>query len=296
MPGVVVAAEGGGFAVNVQGGVPPAKWPAGYIPTLGDPVDVLMVDGSARVLGPVIAGPRPSRGVVADAPSSGTVLLDTDAGQVRAQYAGTAPVIGTVVFLDWQATTARLFSPEAAAVVPAAGPTPGPAVPPPPPVSSSGTLSVAALDSASFNTRYGTWSSFYGTQVIQGSYGGGGQIRGAWFYGDAPAQVRGRTVVGLQIRLGARRRMGDYNSPLTLNLYLHTARTRPGGDVTRTLGPAAVVLAPSAGAQWVDLPAAWGQALADSGGGIGVAGGSYGGVNGIGDDPASGQLALDWTL
>lgn len=292
LPGVVVSAADGGFAVNVQGATPPVKWPAGYIQTVGDAVEVLILDGAARVLGPSITGARAAEGTVADAPADGTVLLDTVHGQVRARYVGAAPAIGTTVFLDWQATTPRLLSVDAAAALPESDPVtvdqPAPAPP-----SSSGTLTVAALDSGSWNTQYGNWSSFYRTHVVQGSYGGG-EVRGAWFVGSAPLRLKGARVTGARVRLGARRRMGNYNAAMDLNLYLHSSVSRPAGDVTRVAGPHSVTLAPGAGPQWVTIPRIWGQTLVDSGGGIGVSGGTYGGVTGIGEDPASGQIALDW--
>src|SRR3954468_14287856 len=113
----------GALVVNVDGANPPAIWPAGYIPTAGDAVRVLIVDGSALVTGPVIVGQRPGEGTVAGAAALGTIPITTTAGTVRARYTGTAPAVGTLVFLDWQATTARLMAGTAAA--------PPPVIPPP---------------------------------------------------------------------------------------------------------------------------------------------------------------------
>lgn len=290
--GVVVSGAGAGeFAVNVDGAAPPAYWPAGYIPTLGDAVRVLMVDGQAQVLGPVIDGQRPGEGTVSGAPSGGVIPVDTVSGTVRARYTGTAPGIGDVVFLDWQMTTPRVL-PGIASTAPTPAEILEPDAPPPPPPSQGGTLSVTALDSGTWSSR-GVWDSYYGTHLTQGSYGGR-SYSGAWFYGDAPGQIQGRNVTALRLRLGGRRRMGSYNAPLNLQIRMHNSRTRPGGEVAHIAGPHVVTLAPNAGPQWVALDPAWGQYIADNGGGISIAGGTYGGVTGIGEDPASGQLQLDW--
>lgn len=290
-PGVVVR-DGAGYAVNIDGAAPPASWPAGYIPSIGDAVKVLVVDGAAHVLGPVITGQRPGSGTISGAASEGTVPVDTVAGTLAARYTGDPPPIGALVFLDWQMTTARIMAGEAS-VIPEPDAPAEPGGPPPPPPTGAGIHMVTALDSGTWSSR-GAWDSHYGTDLTQGSYSGR-SYSGAWFYGAGPQQIAGRTVTRLQVRLGARRRMGSYNAPLALQLWLHNSTARPGGDVARVAGPTVVTLAPGAGAQWVDVPASWGQTLADTGGGISVAGGSYGGLVGIGEDPASGQLQMDWT-
>ncbi|WP_163275322.1 hypothetical protein [Cellulomonas iranensis] len=290
LSGVVVDAGSGALAVDVDGSRPPVWWPAGYIPQVADRVKVLLVDGAAVVLGPVIAGQRPLTGTVSGAPSSGTVPVTTAGGVVPCRYVGTAPAIGALVRLDWQSTTPWVW-PSAAATVPTPDPV-DPGAPPPPPSATSGTLTVAAADSGTWSSR-GVWDSYYATHLTQGSYGGR-SYAGAWFYGAAPRQAAGRTVTATRVRVGARRRMGSYNAALPLNLYLHTSPSRPGGDVTRVAGPHTVLLVPGAGPQWVDVPASWGQTLVDSGGGLGIAGGEYGGIDGVGSDAASGQVQIDW--
>lgn len=294
--GVVVPhpVQASALAVNLDGGHPPVWWPAGYIPQLGDPVRVLLVNGTAVVLGPVIAGQRPLTGTVEGSPTSGTVPVSTSAGTLACRYVGTPPAIGALVRLDWGSTTPWVWPSTAATVpslLPGGDPGTGPA---PPPASSAGTLSVTALDSGTRSSAGGgVWDPYYGTHLTQGSYGGR-SYSGAWFYGAGPQQVAGRTVAGLRIRLGARRRIGSHNAALELHLWLHTSPSRPGGDVSRIAGPHGVVLAPGAGPDWHGLPADWGQHLANNGGGIAIAGSTYGGITGVGEDPASGQLQLDW--
>jgi hypothetical protein len=285
-----VVAVGAALAVNVNGANPPVWWPAGYIPTVGDAVKVLMVDGTAVVHSPVITTQRPLTGTVSGTAANGTVAVVTTAGTLQCRYVGTAPASGALVRLDWQATTPWVW-PSAAATTPDV-PTDGGGGPTAPPTTETGTLSVVAQDSGTWSGR-GVWDSYYATHLTQGTYNSVA-YSGAWFYGGAPAQIAGRRIGGFRLRLGSRRRMGNYNAALTLQVYRTTNNTRPGGDTTRVEGPATFSLAPGAGAQWVTLPAAWGQSIVDGGGGLAIAGGSYGGVTGVGEDAASGQLQFDW--
>ena len=288
--GIVQAAANGAFTVNVDGSTPPVSWPAGYIPTGGDAVRVLLVDGEAHVLGPVITtGQRPLTGTVSGAASFGTVPVTTTAGVMRCRYVGTAPAIGALVRLDWQSTSPWIW-PSAAATVPTPDPGTG-TPPPPPPVQSSGTLTITATDSGSWQVG-GTWG-WAGNDVIQWRFGSNRENRGAWFYGNGAAQLAGATITGARIRLGARLRIGSYNAAQTLHLYRHTNPARPAGDVARVAGPHDITLAPSARADWTPIPTAWGQDLI-TGGGIAVTGSPYVGITGVDADPASGQLQLDW--
>lgn len=293
VPATVVAVAGG-LAVNVGGTTPPVWWPAGYIPTAGDAVKVLMVDGTAIVHSPVIVGQRPLTGTVAAVPANGLVPVTTSAGTVQCRYTGSAPAVGVLVRLDWQATTPWVWPSAATTTAPPDSTAPPPpSGPPAPPTTSTGVHQVAAFDSGSWSSQ--GWSTFHATNLTQGAYGGGSSYTGAWFYGSVPQQIAGASVTSFAIRLGARRRIGSYNSGLTLNLYRTTDATRPSGDTTRVEGPTAISLGVDAGAQWVALPTSWGQSIVTSGGGIAIAGGSYGGVAGIGEDPGSGQLALEWS-
>lgn len=288
----VVVPVGSDLRVNVNGAVLSLPWPAGYIPTIGDLVSVDIVDGRGRVTGPVIRGTtRPLMGTAGTA-AGGLVPVTTAAGVISARYMGDAPVPGSLVRLDWQSTQAFVLAGAVAALdseSPAGGATP----PSGPPSTGSGKLPVPALASGTWSSA-GVWDSYYGTNVTQGAWGGR-SYTGAWFYGTRPAQLRGRPLTRAQIRLGARVRQGNYNAALTLNLYRHTSNTRPSGDVSRASGPFAIVLPVNAPAGWHDIPVAEAQVVVDSGGGFGVAGGGYGGVLGVADDPASGQLALSWS-
>jgi hypothetical protein len=292
VPGTVVAV-GEVLGVNVNGSTPPVWWPAGYIPTVGDAVKVLMVNGTAVVHSPVIVGQRPLTGTASGSASGGFVNVVTSAGTIACRYTGSAPANGTLVRLDWQSTTPWVW-PSAASAPPAPVLPITPPTPEPPPVTTTGTHIVTAGDSGSWSPQ--GWSAFHGTDLTQGAYGGGSSYTGAWFYGATPQQILGATVTRFQLRLGARRRLGSYNADTSLNVYLTSDVNRPAGDTTRVAGPWAIALGVDAGPQWVELPPGWGQALVVNGGGIAIAGNPYAGVVGIGGDPESGQLAFDWSL
>jgi len=291
LPGLVVA-QGGDLQVNVNGTILPAALQFGYIPSAGDPVNVLVVDGRAVVLGARAPGPRPGSGTVSGSASGGRVPVSTPAGTLDCRYTGTAPSIGTLVFIDWQMSTPRLMAGDAATVPDPVDPAPVPPPPAPPPVISTGDTYVNAIDSASFQAG-GNWQA-RGTDVYQWFYSSFKENRGAWFYGNGPLQLAGRTITRFQFRIPARLRVGDYNAALTAHFYRHTSRTRPGGDVIREDGPQNVVLASGQPPAWVDLPVAWGQHLVNNGGGFGLLGSPYLAMAGVGSDPASGQLCFSW--
>lgn len=293
VPGTVVTLpDGVTLAVNIAGTNPPVWWPAGYIPTAGDAVKVLMVDGIAVVHSPVIAGQRPLTGTVAGVPVDGLLPVTTTSGTIQARYVGSAPANGTLVRLDWQSTSPWVWPSAAASTTPPVDPGGG-GGPVAPPATQSGIHWVAAGDSGTWSAQ--GWSSYYGNNLTQGSYGGA-SYTGAWFYGSAPQQIAGRVVTGARVHIGSRRRMGNYNADLVLNIYVHTNPTRPAGDTTRVMGPVSVTLPPNAPPQWVELPASYGQQIVDAGGGLGIASGTYGGVTGVGEDASSGQLQLDWKI
>lgn len=288
-----VATQGPGRVVVLDDGsrLTPL-WPP--VPVVdGDRVQVVIVDGVAHVAGPVVASPHPISGTISGAASGGRVPVTTTTGVVHARHTGTAPRIGTLVGIVWQGTTALLLPGTLAPV--STDPHPSPQLPaPPPPAPAAGTLPVTAAGSGTWRT--GGWGWATSTDVVQGGYPYIDQdSRGGWWYGDAPRALTGRTITGLRIRLGTRTHIGSHDTTAALHLYLTTDTTRPTGDLTRIAGPTDVTLPPGARPGWYGLPAAWGQALADTGGGIGVQGTPYTGITGTTDDPESGQLHIDWT-
>lgn len=274
-------------------------WPASVVLVDGDAVQVVLVDGVAHVIGPVVATPRPISGSIAGAASSGLVPVSTAAGTVRARYAGTVPAIGTLVGLIWQGGGAPPFLLPGTLAPIASDPQPPPPTPAPPPTGpASGTLQVPALGSGTWLAGGTGWLPT--TDLRQGGAPfANRESSGGWWYGAAAQVLHGRAIPKASIRLPARTRIGYYNNPQVVHLYLTSNPTRPAGDLGRVAGPFDVTLppgwAPAPDQGWIQLPAGWGQSMVDTGAGIAIFGGPYLGLAGIGTDPASGLIALDWT-
>lgn len=179
-------------------------------------------------------------------------------------------------------------------------------LPPPPPTASASTITLptapptpatsgynpfAAQDAVSF--RGGKWRTDT-RNVVQWDWGGYGNNDGSWFYGSQPTDyLSGATVTRLQIKI-KRTSGGDYASQAP-NFYLHTSRTRPGGNVTTTMGPYNGGSIGIGETKMFDLPASWGQTIVDSGGGITIKGSPYIVNEGLDRNSESGLIIIDWT-
>lgn len=132
-------------------------------------------------------------------------------------------------------------------------------VDPSPPDPGPGSVSIAATDSGSW--RGGSPDSYH-SYPTQGDWTGGGDLRGAWFYGTKIASAcSGRTVASMTITI-ARRRGSGVNAKRPVHFYLHDFTSAPGGQLTLGDGPEDL-LSLSVGAQGMGaLPASWRTALA----------------------------------
>lgn len=292
-----------GAVITDKGAKYPAPlWMSDYCPVDGDTVVLLTDAGQAVVLGPASTTARSNTGTVTVAASGGKVTLTSGGTTYNVPYIGTAPGVSALAALLWQGS-----SPVVAGVASAAsagnGNTSGDPIAPP--SANYGTLSVSAIDSGSWrsNDGWGTSKSrpLSTRSVAQYTYTGSNPYSGAWFYGLQAAQLTGRTITAIRIHIPARLAIGASGSALTTHLYLHTASGKPTGDVTRTLGPSDLSLAAGytgldAGGSpiFVSLPIGWAATLV-AGGGVGIYGSPYLGLNGTDVDPTSGQLSIDWT-
>lgn len=273
-------------------------WIGDYSPVEGDDVMLLVDAGTALVLGPASGSSKADTGTISGTTASGRVPVTVGSTTYSARYIGTPPGSGTLVYLAWAGSIPWVIGTAAAS---ATGGTPGTQDPTPPPVAGSGTLFVPAIDSGSWRSidGWGTASSrpqsITTKSVVQYQYTSS-PYSGAWFHGLAAAQLAGATITAIRLRLPSRLVIGSYNAALSAHIYLHTSSSRPAGDVTRTAGPSDQVV--TAASSWVPtfitLPLAWAPTLL-AGGGIGIYGSPYLGFAGIDSDPASGQLAIDWT-
>lgn len=287
----------GVIQVNVDGNVIPARWVDPVVVLPGDPVIVVFTSApsgqsEAIVIGRTTTRPRPATGTVTSVPGGSTLItVSTSEGSVQVRFGYASPTIGDVVLLSWDASTGTATS-KIGVIPPVIPPAPPPpAAPPGGPT--SGTLSVPAIDSATWNASSGGWNTTHNASVVQGSYGGSPNFTGSWFYGTSAGQLAGAAIQGIGMFIGARRRIGLYNNPLTLNLYVHTSPTRPGGDVGRIAGPHGITIPAGFGGGWVDIPLAWGPTLI-AGGGISIAGNPYLGIVGRQESPQSGALSIAW--
>lgn len=101
----------------------------------------------------------------------------------------------------------------------------------------------------------------YRDYPFQGDYTGGGNLRGAWFYGTKIQDVcTGKTVASMRVSF-TRRRGSGANARRPMHLYLHD-HTSPPGDLDLDEGPEEL-LSLSVGAQGTaTLPADWRAKLA----------------------------------
>jgi hypothetical protein len=106
--------------------------------------------------------------------------------------------------------------------------------------------------------------------------------------------LQGKNISRIRLHLPARLRVGTYNSAATIHVYAHTSGSRPGGDVSRVVGPHDISIPPGFGGGDFDLPLTFAAAIA-GGGGISIAGDPYAGFNSRLDDPTSGRLILNWS-
>ena len=247
------------------------------------------------IIGAVAAASRrlPGEGTVTAA-SGGNVTVAVGTASYTGRFLTSyVPTIGDKVNMKWDADAGLVILGDYGTVAPPVPPPPpplppvqAPAAPPPP---ATGTARFPAVDSVSW--RGGKWRTDSNV-VAQSDWGGWGDNNGAWFYGSGPTdQLAGATITRCQIRI--HRQPGGVWGGQTVHLYRHTDRNRPGGDVSRVQGPWDASVAIDE-AIWVDLPADAGQAIVDSGGGVGITGAPYVVLYPAGSDPESGLLSMDW--
>jgi hypothetical protein len=296
--GVMVLA-GGALAVNVWGNVIPARYADPLVVNAGDTVVVDLMAGptgqaEAVVSGKLTAAPRPGTGTVTTVPpASATITVTGTDGTAYTAYfvSSYTPTVNDNVILAWNAATPTVTGKVGATPTPA--PPPSPVAPPPPP-SSTGTSTYAATDSGAWSSSYG-WDNWAGGggNVFEGGSAYGASNNGAWFYAGSPGELAGRTITRIRFNTGARRSVGSYNSAVTVNFYAHTSPNKPGGDVSRTVGPTGISIPPGFNGT-IDLPLSFAPVL-QAGGGIAIAGEPYTGFNGRNTQPDSGLLTIDWS-
>jgi hypothetical protein len=121
-----------------------------------------------------------------------------------------------------------------------------------------GTLVIAPVETRSY--RSGSWRRDV-DDVMQGSYGSGGNHTGCAFYGAKPRSLAGAEVLSAEVRVRRPDRGGMY-APQATTLWLVTQTLRPFGAPTLTLSTAGPVLRRGT-TDLFDVPVAWAQAMVD---------------------------------
>lgn len=284
------------------GGVPQeATWPDHVYAAVGEPIIVAqIIKGDAPAQNVVFArvgAPGPREATITAAPGgSDTITASVGGTDYTATFLTSyTPTVGDRVRLLWQGRDVT--------VIGKVGLSPGsttelPSTAAPPPGKSADTFKCAASDSGTWTPELGIWDKWSYPKsvgmVYQGGSAYGGSNKGAWFYANAMAELAGATISKIQFLLPSRRTVGDSNSALNVNLWAHTASTKPGGDVTRTVGPTPFTVPPGWAGGWIDLPLSFASTLI-AGGGVSISGEPYLGFVGKPSDPSSGQLRLDWS-
>ncbi|GGQ81354.1 hypothetical protein [Streptomyces flaveolus] len=115
-------------------------------------------------------------------------------------------------------------------------------------------------------TDYGSWRTgkpdSYATYPTQGDWTGGGNRRGAFFYGTAiAAACAGKTVTRMELTL-TRRRGSGVNAARPVHVYLHGYTSAPSGQLTLGDGPQSLMSLSVGATRTAVLPSAWRSALA----------------------------------
>lgn len=270
MLGKYVSNDGVGGFVDIGGGRIPADF-CGYVPTVGETVWVLFVNGTATILGP--AGMRSGIGVVASSPSGNMVTVTTDGGTVRVPYAsGLSLSVGQNVRLgSWN---------DGGFVAAVMSTVPAQIVPPLPPAADG------VIYTQTFIPRdSGTYSGSWWTDEVWAKTG----HTGAWFYGPTIHNTILDASVILSIRLYVSARSLSFHAP---NIGYHSSGTKPAGNVT--VAGTAETAVPLSG--WVTLPNSIADYLKANVGGIGINAGGDSFFRSIQDDPSSGALEISWRI
>lgn len=251
---------------------------------------------SAWVMGGYTDQPRPSTGSVSAVIPAGVSTQIVFTGEDGKEYT-TDRFIGEYspgdpVYLTWDAARPTLIGKIPVSTPPAAAP----AAPAPVEVRGNGTTTLNPTATDTYGVGgWGRWAlSTQGREHIYSGTWAGTTLTGSWFYGAPRPELAGKGFTSVRFRLPKRLKAGNYNSPATVNIYAHTAQSRPGGDVNRVAGPYTITVQPNEDAHTINLPTEVGPIIA-GGGGISIAGGDYVWFQSRLEDPESGKLDIDWT-
>lgn len=274
MVGRVVGINGTGFVVDVSNngtGRVPCKG-TGYLPVIGEAVNVLFIDEVAFMWGS--AEQHAGQGTVASV--DGTVVnLTTTFGTVRAPFmAGIIPTVGDVWAIMWQGGPY--------AVTPLSyAPTPPTPPDPPAPVVSQHVDVFTAIDAGSYSSSFGGWNQ---SQVLAADH-----WQGCWFYGSKIPDTVPVAAVPSKLELYVSIQSQSGADP---TFALHAYQSKPGG--APSFGSSQTIPLASG---WITLPLGWASSLQSGGGsfGVGINHGGYSTLSSLAQDGQSGAIRLTST-
>jgi hypothetical protein len=289
-----------GYLISLNGNVIQASAADGVAVSNGDSV-LVAVTGTSRGQSEAFVlcrmsttGLHPATGTVTTVPPSSPTItvLGADGVSYTAYFLSSyTPVVNDNVEMIFLAGVPYVTK---------AGATPAPA--PATPIgsgastASSGTTNFPATDSATYWS--GLWSSpgvGWGnpSEMYSGTWSGN-TMHAAWFYGGGPTQLAGRTITGGRVWIGKREGVGNYNSVANIQIWSHSAGSRPGGDVSLLNGPTSTVAQPWQGLTQYGITQAQAQDLVN-GGGLALVNGDYAAFDGVQLNAQSGLVSIDWT-
>jgi len=269
--GIFVSYDASGCVVDVGEGRMAAALASGYLPEVGEPVQVWFVDGIPFVMGP--RTPRPHAGKVT-AVASGKVTLSTPVGPVGPiPYWGSAPAVGSDMRMVWHGGGVAFAVAAAEVAAPPVDPGQTPA--------SQHVDTFTATAAGTWNTGGGDSAGSYFNSEVWAS----NTTIGFWFYGTKIADTipAHANIQRVQIYIAARQIQGS--AP---RFTVHDNPNPPGDNLSGG------DLIGVSNYSWIDLPTGWGGALKRGGGGYGI-GTRHGGYNifkSLAADAQSGALRI----
>ncbi|MCF0087171.1 MULTISPECIES: hypothetical protein [unclassified Streptomyces] len=132
----------------------------------------------------------------------------------------------------------------------------------PPPAKPGATPSPVTVTANSSGSWRNGRPDDYADYPMQGDWTGGGNRRGAWFYGSKIANAcAGKSAAKMTVTFTRRRGSGS-NAKRPLHLYLHGYTSPPSGQLSLGNGPEELLSLSVGASGTATLPAAWRSALA----------------------------------
>lgn len=233
------------------------------------------------------------RGVVVVDPATGGWAVNSGGALLHPKWTDAAtPTVGDRVriaeFAGERIVIGRIVEPAPPDASASRQQPPAPLAPPAPP--RTGTSTYPAIDSGYWSTVDG-WAgaATYGSRLMQGT--SEGTNTGAWFYGVAPAELAGRTIVAARVRIMRSDQWGAATAQ-PAHLRAHSSAYRPASNVALGATAGDVTL-PRGGDGWFPVAVAAAQAVV-AGGGLGIAGAPHLVLEGVRERSDSGLLQIDW--